>query len=313
MRSVERRGQNPSIVRIPVVPTTGNWINYSYFPISLLAVTLALLKDSIILKEAIPAMAQSDAGLISGKIRELTRLIRETRLAETTTDVSDQADSAASANSGLARKFADKLRGQTRLDALAQSLRSVYADIPKVAQARQDSFTFALLPGKPPRFWVDLTSFVVMTDGGQTFHFMKDMPEGRITLFQSDSLEETANAITDYVAERIVQQRADGHVSEAAVSDAAPTVTRQPRPDPALTADVSKPDETVPVAETVEGQNTVASDTMVRYDTAQSPIIIQPAPARTDWVKVFLAFALGVFVGAVALFLAAWFQTPSAL
>lgn len=258
-------------------------------------------------------MAQSDAGLISGKIRELTRLIRETRLADTAPDASAQADSAAPATSGLARKFSDKLRGQTRLDALAQSLRSVYSEIPKVAQARQDAFTFALLPGKPPRFWIDLTSFVVMTDGGQTFHFMKDVREGRITLFESDSLEETANAITDYVAERIVQQRAAGHLDEVAEADETPSALHPNRPDSVQTDDVAQPDDVAQMARPADRQISVPSEAVVSHLGAQAPIVIQPAPARTDWVKLFLAFALGVFVGAVALFLAAWFQTPSAL
>ena len=258
-------------------------------------------------------MAQSDAGLISGKIRELTRLIRETRLVDTAPDASAQADSDATTTSGLARKFSDKLRGQTRLDALAQSLRSVYSEIPKVAQARQDAFTFALLPGKPPRFWVDLTSFVVMTDGGQTFHFMKDVREGRITLFESDSLEETANAITDYVAERIVQQRAAGDLDEVADADEAESASHPTRPDPVKTGDVTQPDDVLHTARPVDRQMSAQSEPVVSQPAAQVPIVIQPAPARTDWVKLFLAFALGLFVGAVALFLAAWFQTPSAL
>lgn len=258
-------------------------------------------------------MAQSDAGLISGKIRELTRLIRETRMADSTPGEDARASSVAPSHSDLARKFADKLRGQTRLDALAQSLRSVYADIPKVAQARQDAFTFALLPGKPPRFWVDLTSFVVMTDGGQTFHFMKDTREGRITLFESDSLEDTANAVTDYVAERIVQQRADGHIDDGAEALPRDTGRQTIRPVHLQTA---LEDETENQAQHAKHSATHRSDRAeprAADADALHPIIIQPAPARTDWVKLFLAFALGCFVGAVALFLAAWFQTPAAV
>lgn len=234
-------------------------------------------------------------------------------MADAAPDVPGQADSATPAASGLARKFSDKLRGQTRLDALAQSLRSVYSEIPKVAQARQDAFTFALLPGKPPRFWVDLTSFVVMTDGGQTFHFMKDVREGRITLFESDSLEETANAITDYVAERIVQQRAAGDLDEVADSHEAESDTQSSRPDPLQTDELAQPDDVAQMARSVDRQVSPQNEPVVSHPVAPVPIVIQPAPAKTDWVKLFLAFALGLFVGAVALFLAAWFQTPSAL
>lgn len=251
-------------------------------------------------------MAQSDAGLISGKIRELTRLIRESRLADTRAVAVDQDEYASPVPSGLAKKFADKLRGQTRLDALAQSLRSVYAEIPKVAKARQDAFTFALLPGKPPRFWIDLTSFVVMTDGGQYFHFMKDTRDGRVTLFESDSLEDTANAVTDYVAERIVQQRADGHFVDDSQAHSQLEGVLPPN-------DATDSVQPMPSTASVEPQSAVGTGFPIQQQNVPSPIIIQPAPAETDWVKLFLAFALGLFVGAVALFLAAWLQTPAAL
>jgi len=262
-------------------------------------------------------MAQSDAGLISGKIRELTRLIRETRLADTLSDASDQEQIATPAATSLAGKLANKIRSQMRLDALAQSLRTVYTEIPNVAKARQDAFTFALLPGKPPRFWVDLTSFVVMTDGGQTFHFMKDMRDGRITLFESDSLEDTANAVTDYVAERIVQQRSDGRIVdpvENSESQAEPQIEPHPlQPETEQTFDadqMASPVQTqIPVRAAVTHEAVISQHPV----PVPAPIVIQPAPARTDWVKLFLAFALGLFVGAVALFLAAWFQTPAAL
>lgn len=259
-------------------------------------------------------MAQSDAGLISGKIRELTRLIRETRLADTPLlDASDQEPTAAPAAASLAGKLANKIGSQMRLDALAQSLRTVYTEIPKVAQARQDAFTFALLPGKPPRFWVDLTSFVVMTDGGQTFHFMKDTRDGRITLFESDSLEDTANAVTDYVAERIVQQRSDGRIDDPEESPEPQLEPQLPQPEAEQTFDVAqtaRPVQTqIPVMAPVMHEAVVSQQSV----PVPAPIVIQPAPAKTDWVKLFLAFALGLFVGAVALFLAAWFQTPATL
>lgn len=268
-------------------------------------------------------MAQSDAGLISGKIRELTRLIRETRLADAPSDVSDQEPIAAPAANSLAGKLANKIRSQMRLDALAQSLRTVYTEIPKVAQARQDAFTFALLPGKPPRFWVDLTSFVVMTDGGQTFHFMKDTRDGRITLFESDSLEDTANAVTDYVAERIVQQRSDGRIVDPVESPEAQTEPlTEPQTEPQMKPQALQPDieQTFatdqiprPVQTQMPVRAAVTHEAVISQHPVPAPIVIQPAPAKTDWVKLFLAFALGLFVGAVALFLAAWFQTPAAL
>lgn len=244
-------------------------------------------------------MAQNDAGLISGKIRELTRLIRETRLAETLSAEPGQEEPSQQQASNLGETLVNRMRAQTRLEALAQSLRGIYAEIPKVAQARQDAFTFALLPGKPPRFWVDLTSFVVMSDGGTTFHFLKDTRDGRVSLFRSDSLEETANAVTDYVAERIVQQRS------------AKSADQRDMP-----ADAASAEQTGRAPEEAEAAAPAAKaagpEPVVQQPALPPPIVIQPAPPANDWVKLFLAFALGLFMGAVLLFIAAWLQTPSA-
>ena len=194
----------------------------------------------------------------------------------------------------------NQMRAQTRLEALAQSLRSVHADIPKVAKARQDAFTFALLPGHPPRFWVDLSSFVVMSDGGRTFHFLKDTEEGRISLFRSESLEDTVNAVTDYVADRIVRQRSAGPGEQQKTPEAAKS---------AVPADKAE-QETPTVSTAIHSARPEAA---VQQPVLPPPIIIQPAPPTNDWVKLFLAFTLGLFVGAVLLFVAAWLQTPSAI
>nr|WP_306268017.1 hypothetical protein [Pararhizobium sp. IMCC3301] len=244
-------------------------------------------------------MAQSDAGLISGKIRELTRLIRETRLAETLSADPERMESSPEHASGPDEMLVHKMRAQTRLEALAQSLRSVHADIPKVAQARQDAFTFALLPGNPPRFWVDLSSFVVMSDGGKTFHFLKDTQNGRISLFRSNSLEDTVDAVTDYVAERIVRHRS-----------AAPTDQQQKPVASKSTVPADKAEKETPAVSPVA--RPAGPEVAIQQPVLPPPIIIQPAPPTNDWVKLFLAFTLGLFVGAVLLFIAAWLQTPAA-
>lgn len=278
-------------------------------------------------------MAQNDAGLISGKIRELTRLIRETRLAETqafgpspisnasTDELSDNLAHELEIAHGIAEKSAQKIRSHTKLEALSQALKGVYAEIPHDERAWDNAFTFAMLPGNPPRFWVDLSSFVVMVNKGEAYQFVKDTRDGRDTLFESISLEPMVDAITDYVAKRIVRQDVAGEpafvpkeATQAAQKQSAPLMLEPEAEELAPQTSVAKAAPTAKVPEVNSASDTEQPSVPDRMHAGvlSQPIIIQPAPAKTDWVKLFLAFSLGVFVGAVVLFLMAWFQTPSA-
>ena len=96
-------------------------------------------------------MAQNDAGLISGKIRELTRLIRETRLAETTGAASAPGSALNEETVALVERMAQKVRVRTRLHALASALGGVLDEIRANPDLAEGRFTFALLPGRPPK------------------------------------------------------------------------------------------------------------------------------------------------------------------
>ena len=87
-----------------------------------------------------------------------------------------------------------------RLVLLAEALAGVFDDLPDEI----DEFAFAVLPGNPPRFWVDATSFVVMGRDKRTYRFVKDTRLGRTVLADDTDIEVIAYAVTRYVAERIV-------------------------------------------------------------------------------------------------------------
>lgn len=91
---------------------------------------------------------------------------------------------------------------QARLELLAEALEGVFADMPP----DHDQLLLGILPGNPPRFWVDATSFVVMGRDKRQYQFVKDTRAGRTTLEESASLEVMAAAVTRYVAERIVER-----------------------------------------------------------------------------------------------------------
>jgi hypothetical protein len=89
-----------------------------------------------------------------------------------------------------------------RLELLGEALEGVSRDLP----ADHDQLLLGILPGQPPRFWVDATSFVVMGRDKRQYLFQKDSRLGRTTLAESTNVEVIADTITRYVAERIVER-----------------------------------------------------------------------------------------------------------
>ena len=87
-----------------------------------------------------------------------------------------------------------------RLTLLAEALEGVFDDLPDEI----DEFALAVLPGNPPRFWVDATSFVMMGNDKRTYRLVKDTRLGRTVLAEDTAVNVIADAVTRYVAERIV-------------------------------------------------------------------------------------------------------------
>ena len=90
----------------------------------------------------------------------------------------------------------------TRLELLAEALEGVFDDLPQ----DQDQLLLGVLPGQTPRFWVDATSFVMMGRDKRLYQFVKDTRLGRTMLAESASVETIADAVTRYVAERVVER-----------------------------------------------------------------------------------------------------------
>lgn len=91
---------------------------------------------------------------------------------------------------------------RARLELLADELKSVFAEVP----AEDEQFVFTVAPGTPPRLWIDLTSFVVMGRDRRTYRFLKDTRLGRTVILESASIDDIADTITNYVAERIIER-----------------------------------------------------------------------------------------------------------
>lgn len=91
---------------------------------------------------------------------------------------------------------------RARLEHLADLLQPVFDAVPE----RDEQFSFAVLPGEIPRLWVDATSFVTLARDKQTYRFVKDTRLGRTILAEGRSAEAVGDAVTHYVAERILER-----------------------------------------------------------------------------------------------------------
>jgi hypothetical protein len=123
----------------------------------------------------------------TGNIRSLESAIRRVRTAE-------------AERSDVVVELRDAERA--RLEMLADELKGVFAEVPE----DNESFVFAVAAGTPPRLWIDMTSFVVLGRDRRTYRFLKDTRLGRTVIVESAGIDEVADCVTDYVAERIIER-----------------------------------------------------------------------------------------------------------
>jgi len=90
-----------------------------------------------------------------------------------------------------------------RLELLATELAPIIAEVPEGA----DLFDFAISSGLQPRFWIDAIAHVSMGRDKRTFRFLRDTRLGRVVMAESTDLKTVANAVTRYLAERIVERQ----------------------------------------------------------------------------------------------------------
>jgi hypothetical protein len=89
-----------------------------------------------------------------------------------------------------------------RLELLSDEIRPLFDELPD----DNDQFEFGLSSGKPPRLWIDMTAHVSMGHDRRTYRFLKDTKAGRVVLAESNILELVADAITNYIAERVLER-----------------------------------------------------------------------------------------------------------
>ena len=91
---------------------------------------------------------------------------------------------------------------RARLDLLKQELQDVIEDVPE-----DEAFDFAVSSGTQPRLWIDAVAYVAIGRDRRTYRFLRDTRAGRVVLAESEDAEPVADAVTRYVAERIVERK----------------------------------------------------------------------------------------------------------
>ncbi len=97
-----------------------------------------------------------------------------------------------------------------RLHVLKDDLAPLVAATPEASKF----FDLALVPGEPPRLWIDMISSVVMEPDYRTYRLQQDNQAGREALFETSDRSEMLNFLKSYVAHRMIAR--ERHVAGAA-------------------------------------------------------------------------------------------------
>jgi hypothetical protein len=108
-----------------------------------------------------------------------------------------------------------------RLEILNESLDPLFAQIPPEI----DLFDRAISQGDTPRLWIDIVAHVMMGRDKRIYRFVQDTRFGRTVIAESHEVIKIVEAVTDYVARRMIERE---HALVATPAPA-PVVTAKPR------------------------------------------------------------------------------------
>lgn len=201
-----------------------------------------------------------------------------------------------------------------RLTLLKDRIDPVIAQVP----AEIDIFDIGLTPGDPARLWVDMISFVEMARDKRTYRFLQDTRLGRSVIMETDRVDEVAEAVTAYIAQRLIERERmlAGQIAPRGVARTIP----ESAPDgkvvgavEALRAEARAQAGMAPAmfsaAETAAPalQSTTAQAIARTIEPAAPASVQATAPAkkarregvRFGWAAVFILFVLGLAIGMV--------------
>jgi hypothetical protein len=90
-----------------------------------------------------------------------------------------------------------------RLELLNEALDPLFAEVP----ADVDLFDRGVTRGETPRLWIDSVAHVAMGRDKRVYRFLHDTRIGRHVLAESTEIGDIVQAVTSYVARRIVERQ----------------------------------------------------------------------------------------------------------
>ena len=89
-----------------------------------------------------------------------------------------------------------------RLEILNDALDPLFAQVPDTI----DLFDRGVSQGDTPRLWIDVVAHIMMGRDKRMYRFVQDTRFGRIVLAESHDISVIVEAVTDYVARRMVER-----------------------------------------------------------------------------------------------------------
>jgi hypothetical protein len=89
-----------------------------------------------------------------------------------------------------------------RLEILNDALEPLFAQIPE----KVDLFDRGISQGDTPRLWIDVVAHVLMGRDKRIYRFVQDTRFGRIVISESHDVPVIVDAVTDYVARRMIER-----------------------------------------------------------------------------------------------------------
>ena len=108
-----------------------------------------------------------------------------------------------------------------RLEILNEALDPLFAEVP----GQVDLFDRGVSQGETPRLWIDVVAHVVMGRDKRIYRFVQDTRFGRIVIAESHDVPVIVDAVTGYVARRMIEREHAMMVTPAAE----PAVEKKPR------------------------------------------------------------------------------------
>ena len=89
-----------------------------------------------------------------------------------------------------------------RLEIMNEALDPLFAQIPE----KVDLFDRGVSQGETPRLWIDVVAHILMGRDKRIYRLVQDTRFGRIVLAESHDVAAMVDAVTDYVARRLIER-----------------------------------------------------------------------------------------------------------